>query len=43
MGHSIKNRLLLVCFTEQANTIRIFSSRKASKKECEDYEENTRL
>jgi len=33
--------LLLVCFTERVeNLIRIFSARKATKKERKDYEEN---
>lgn len=44
IGYSIKNRLLLVCFTERSeNTIRIFSSRCATKKERRDYEENTNI
>lgn len=42
IGHSVLNRLLLVCFTERAeNVIRIFSSRPATSTEREDYEENT--
>jgi hypothetical protein len=42
VGHSILNRLLLVCFTEcGADTVRIFSARRATRKEREDYEENT--
>jgi len=41
IGHSVKNRLLLVCFTERKDAVRIFSARKASKKERKDYEENT--
>jgi len=40
IGHSIKNRLLLVWFTERTNSIRIFSARLATKKEQQDYEEN---
>lgn len=39
-GHSQNNRLLLVCFTERSNTIRIISARLATRKEREDYEEN---
>ena len=40
-GHSILNRLLLVYFTErETNVIRIFSARQATKRECQDYEEN---
>ena len=42
LGHSIKNRLLLACFTERANNIiRIFSARLTTQKERKDYEENT--
>ena len=41
IGHSILNRLTLVCFTERAEDIvRIFSARLATQKEREDYEEN---
>jgi uncharacterized DUF497 family protein len=41
IGHSDRNRLLIVCFTERAlEVIRIFSSRPATKKERKDYEEN---
>jgi len=43
IGHSIANRLLLVCFTERVqDTIRIFSARTATKRERKDYEENAR-
>jgi uncharacterized protein len=40
VGHSAKNRLLLVCFTERAGAIRIISARRATKGEHRDYEEN---
>ncbi len=40
IGHSEKNRLLLVSFTERAGAIRIISARQATKKERKDYEEN---
>lgn len=41
IGHSILNRLLLVCFTERApSLIRIISARPATKREREDYEES---
>ena len=41
IGHSSKNRLLIVCFTEKTEyLIRIFSSRQATKKERRDYEKN---
>jgi uncharacterized DUF497 family protein len=41
IGHSSSNRLLLVCFTQRGNMIRMISARKATKKERSDYEENT--
>jgi uncharacterized DUF497 family protein len=40
IGHSAKQRLLLVCFAAQEESIRIFSARKATKQERKDYEEN---
>ena len=41
IGHSILNRLLVVCFTERARDhVRIFSVRLASRRERKDYEEN---
>ncbi len=41
IGHSTLQRLLIVFFTERAkDLIRIFSARKSTKKEREDYEEN---
>lgn len=41
IGHSTRDRLLLVCFTEKAeDVIRIISARPAIRREREDYEEN---
>jgi uncharacterized DUF497 family protein len=40
IGHSQKNRLLLVSFTERAHVIRIISARLATRKERKAYEEN---
>lgn len=40
IGHSAKQRLLLVCFTARGASIHIFSARKATKRERQDYEEN---
>jgi uncharacterized protein len=41
IGHSIRNHLFLVCFTERAKgIIRIFSARLVTRKERKDYEEN---
>ena len=42
VGHSAKNRLLLVSFTERDTAVRIISAREATKRERKDYEENTR-
>jgi uncharacterized protein len=40
VGHSVGNRLLVVCFTERApDVIRIISARLATRKERKDYEE----
>lgn len=41
IGHSIKDRLLVICFVEQPNEmIRIISARSPTKKERKGYEEN---
>jgi uncharacterized protein len=41
IGHSSRNRLLLVCFVERiVDVIRIFSARRAEENERTDYEEN---
>lgn len=41
IGHSVNNRLLLVCFIERPNEIiRIISARMPTPKERKDYEEN---
>ena len=39
IGLSQNQRLLIVCFTEPSNTVRILSARKATKNERQDYEE----
>lgn len=42
IGYSIRNRLLLVSFTERGkDIIRVISARPATKKENMNYEENT--
>ena len=38
VGHSSKNRLLLVCFTERRDGIRIISARPVTRLERQDYE-----
>ncbi len=40
VGHSSKNRLILVSFSEREEVIRIISARRATKQERKDYEEN---
>ena len=40
VGYSDRNRLLLVCFTERDNAIRIINARKATRREHQDYEEH---
>ena len=41
IGHSILNRLLLVCFVERLrDLVHIFSARKLTKKERREYEEH---
>jgi hypothetical protein len=40
IGYSSRDRLLLVCFTEREDVIRVISARKATKKERDDYEKN---
>jgi uncharacterized DUF497 family protein len=41
IGHSQRNRLLLVVFTQRSNSIRIISTRLTTRKEREDYEQNS--
>jgi hypothetical protein len=40
IGHSAKQRLILVCFTVRGARIRIISARDATRLERRDYEEN---
>ena len=39
VGHSTRQQLLLVAFTQRQTTIRIISARKATRHERKDYEE----
>ena len=41
IGHSSRQRLLMVCFTERAGSVRIISARRATPSERKDYEEGT--
>lgn len=43
VGHSFRNRLLFVCFTQRGTVVRIISARAATRKEREDYEKNILL
>lgn len=38
VGYSSASQLLVVCHTEQGDTIRIFSARRATSHERKDYE-----
>ena len=40
VGHSARQRLLLVSFTERGTRVWLISARKATKRERRDYEEN---
>ncbi len=40
LGHSMKQHLLVVSFTERGRRIRIISARRATTRERWDYEEN---
>jgi uncharacterized protein len=42
IGHSMRRRLILVCFTVRETKIRIISARKAKPIERNDYEENVK-
>ena len=38
VGHSVKNRLIVVCHTEEGDTVRIISAREATSHERTKYE-----
>ena len=38
VGHSVNQRILLVAFTERPDAVRIFSARRATRRERKDYE-----
>jgi uncharacterized protein len=40
IGHSARHQLILVYFTGIDDRVRIFSARKATRRERKDYEEN---
>lgn len=41
VGHSATGRLLIVSFTEREEAVRIISARRATRRERNEYEENT--
>lgn len=41
VGHDARRRLLVVCFVERTDRVRIVSARRATRQEREDYEEGT--
>ena len=42
IGHSVRHRLLLVCFADRRTRVRLISARKATPLEQKDYEEEAR-
>ena len=40
VGHSTQQRLLVVCFTEREDKVRIISARAATSRERHDYEQS---
>lgn len=42
IGHSTKQNLLVVGFTERGNRVRIITARKVTARERHDYEQNTK-
>src|SRR5438128_958798 len=42
IGHSAKQRLLIVSFTERGHRTRIIGAREATARERRDYEQNTK-
>ena len=41
VGHRTRRRLLVICFVQRGDRIRIFSARRATQQERRDYEEGT--
>ena len=41
VGHAARRRLLVVCFVQRGDRVRIFSTRLATRQERRDYEEGT--
>jgi uncharacterized protein len=42
IGYLVKERLRIVCFTAQGESVRIFSARRATRRERKEYEENVK-
>lgn len=41
VGRDARRRLLVVCFIQQSDRVRIFSARRATRQERQDYEDGT--
>ena len=41
VGHCTRRRLLVICFVQRGDRIRIFNARRATRQERRDYEEGT--
>ena len=41
IGHSVHQRLLVICFTQRGTRIRLITARQATRLERQDYEQNT--
>ena len=42
VGHSVRQRLLVVAFTERDGRVRLISARSTTTREREDYEQSTK-
>ena len=40
IGHSVRGRVLLVCFTDRGDAVRLISARTATRRERREYEEH---
>ncbi|MBI3447346.1 MAG: BrnT family toxin [Acidobacteria bacterium] len=40
VGHSMRGRLLLVCFTERRTGVRLISARRVTRRERKDFEKH---
>jgi hypothetical protein len=42
IGHSVKERLLVISFVDRQEAVRLVNARKATRREREDYEKSVR-